>query len=103
MPDWLDPMEDDERDSIIGNIAEGIVRRRLETAAVLLLEMHKPLTFITSQSLIVGSPLIAPFVGIDNLQSASRLLQDRGNIELLILRIEELAAKKQPAKAGLQP
>jgi hypothetical protein len=73
----------------------------METPAILFLEMHKPLSFIASQGLVTTSPLIAPFIGIENVQIASQLLADRKNVELLIDRIEELATlhhDQKPAK-----
>ncbi|MCC6731273.1 MAG: hypothetical protein IT208_18265 [Chthonomonadales bacterium] len=92
----LDPPPD-ERDALIDRIATAIVRRRLETPAILFLEMHKPLAFIAGQGLIVTSPFIAPFVGVGNLRAATALLQDRANVERLIVRIEELAADADAA------
>ncbi len=90
-----EPLADDERDRMIDHIAQQIHRRGLETPAILLLEMHKPLSFFASQTLIVTSPLIAPIIGFDRVSSASRLLESRANVELLIGKIEELATSRQ--------
>ncbi|MGC8666846.1 MAG: hypothetical protein ACP5VE_01850 [Chthonomonadales bacterium] len=89
-----------ERDALIERIATGIVRRGMEVPAVLFLEMHKPLGFIASQGLVVTAPLIAPILGFDNVQMAGKLMEDRGNIERLIRRIEELAAERPSVKGG---
>src|SRR5687767_2327617 len=62
---------DEERDALIEKIAGGVHRKHMETAAVLFLELHKPLAFIGSQALIVGSPLVGPFVGIENVHRVS--------------------------------
>src|SRR5216683_8117952 len=102
MHNWDTPLTSEERDAIINRIAGGIVRRRMETPAILFLEMHKPLSFIASQSLVATSPFIAPFIGIQNVQTASKLLADRNNVEILISRIEELAqsgSQSQPLHA----
>src|SRR5438093_760959 len=100
MSDWLDPLTSEEVEQLTGRIAEEVARRRMEVPAILFLEMHKPLTFLTSQGLVVGAPLIAPFVGLENVQIASRLLQDRRNVEQLIQRIEELASAGKSAKTA---
>jgi hypothetical protein len=91
MRDWMDDLTPQERDDLIEKIAQGVVKRGMQTPAILFLEMHKPLTFVASQSLVVSSPFIAPFVGIGNIQLAAKLIEKRENIELLIERIEELS------------
>ncbi len=89
-----------ERDALIERIAQGIIRRGMETPAVLFLEMHKPLSFMASQGLVVTTPLIAPILGFDNVQIAVKLMEDRGNIERLIRRIEELAGERGHGKGA---
>ena len=90
----------EERDALIEKIAGGVHRKHMETAAVLFLELHKPLAFIGSQALIVGSPFVGPFVGIENVHRVSKLLTERDNIERLIQRIEELAMGRKAVKEG---
>lgn len=101
--DFGEPLTDHERDAMIDKIATNIHRRGLETPAILFLEMHKPLSFFASQTLIVTSPLIAPIVGFDRVTSASRLLESRANVELLIQRLEELAETRQTERKGETP
>ncbi len=91
MRDWDAPLGDDERDSLIDKIASAVIARRMETPAILFLEMHKPLSYIASQGLVVSSPFVAPLVGFDNVQRAVKLLEDRENVERLIRHIEEMA------------
>lgn len=98
--DFGEPLSDAERDGLIEQIASAIARRGLETPAILFLEMHKPLSFFASQTLIVTSPLIAPIVGFDRMRAASNLLESRANVELLIERLEQLSAAREPAKKG---
>ena len=85
---WSEDITTEERDRALARIAEGIVRRGMVAPAILFLEMHKPLTFFASQSLIVLSPIVAPIVGLQNCVLASRLLEDRANVERLIVQIE---------------
>jgi hypothetical protein len=100
--DITTPLTKEELDSIADTVAEKVVERRLETPAILFLEMHKPLTFIASQAVLVAMPMIGPVIGIDGMATLSKLLRDRENIELLISRIEEkaLARDARPPKAA---
>jgi len=89
-----DELSDEEREAILERIAQGIVRRGMAAPAVLFLELNKPLSFVASQSLIVLTPFLAPFVGLENVHRYSRLLEKRENVELLIERIEQLEHEK---------
>ena len=108
--DWIDELPDEERDAVIEKISRKTVEHRMATPAILFLEMHKPVSFFASQSLVILSPFTAPFVGMDNVQVASKLLEKRENVEKLIQRIEELSAEqdasdraaKQQAKLARQ-
>ncbi|MGQ9454536.1 MAG: hypothetical protein ACUVRS_07135 [Armatimonadota bacterium] len=79
---------------MVDSIARHIVNRKLEVPSVLFLEMHKPLSFVASQATIVAMPFLAPIVGARRLTDLSRLLAEREHIEILINRIEELAAER---------
>jgi hypothetical protein len=84
----------EERDRMLDRIADEVVRRRMEVPAVLALEMHRPLTFLGSQALVVFTPMLAPAFGLDNLQKLSKLLEERANLDRLLDRIEDLAADR---------
>jgi hypothetical protein len=96
---YEDELSDEERDAILERIAQGIVQRGMSAPAVLFLEVNKPLSFLASQSLIVLTPFLAPFVGIDNVHRYSRLLEKRENVEMLIERIEQLENEKRQERA----
>lgn len=86
----------EERDRLLDRAAREVVRRRLEVPTILALELHRPLAFLSSQALVVFTPLLAPALGLETLQKLSRLLEERANLDRLIDRIEELAeADKQ--------
>lgn len=75
---------------LIDELAEKIVRRRLETAAIMFLEIHKPLAFLAGQSILMVSPFLIPLFGVDGVRRYSNLLTVPDSVELLIQRIEEL-------------
>ncbi|HSV75047.1 MAG TPA: hypothetical protein VLH79_14900 [Chthonomonadales bacterium] len=91
MHDWPDDLPDAERDELVDTIARHVVSRGLETPAVLLLEMHRPISFMASQGLVVLTPLLGPLIGLGTMQRGSLLLEKRENVERLIERIEHLA------------
>lgn len=96
LPDY--EITEEERDQVIEKWARKIVGKGLETPAILFLEMHKPLTFLASQGLLVGMPFLAPFLGVDVVHKYSKLLERRENVELLIRRVEELVSEKEEKK-----
>lgn len=87
---WNEPLTQERKAEMIEKLAGEIHKRRLETPAILFLEMHKPLAGLASQSLVVFSPFLIPFVGIGNIDDYSQLAGDRGAVEALVTRLEEL-------------
>ena len=88
--DWDAELTDDQRDALIEKLAQKVAQRGLQTPAILFLEMHKPLSFLAGQSLLLGSGFLAPIFGPQNVQQIAKLVESRDNIERLIQRIEEL-------------
>ena len=81
----------EERDKLIEDLARKIVDRKLETPAILFLEMHKPVAFIGSQALLVASPILAPLFGLEGPEKYSRLFSSIDNVEMLIQKIEDVS------------
>ena len=92
LADWNEPLPADERDRLLNSIADTVVGRGLQTPAILALEMHKPLAFVASQSLIVGTPLLGPLIGLERMQRLSRFLAQPGSVDDLVARIEQRTA-----------
>ncbi|HET6452987.1 MAG TPA: hypothetical protein VFI02_01160 [Armatimonadota bacterium] len=88
-------LSSEERDKLIENLARKIVDRRLETPAILFLEMHKPVAFLGSQALLVASPILAPLFGMEGPEKYSRLFSSIDNVEKLIQRIEDLSEERE--------
>lgn len=94
-PDVPDTVADDR---LLDRVADNIVRRRLTTPAILMLESSKPMNFVGSQFLVFVDPLVRFFAAIPDYQRFTRMLADRGCIERLLLRIE--AAEDRYRKAA---
>ena len=86
---WKEDLTDQEEEALIEKAASEIKKRRLEVPAILLFEMHKPLSYVGSQAAIVFSPFLVPFLGFDAVNNYSRLFSRRDSIEKLLRRIEE--------------
>lgn len=97
--DWDAELPDEERDAMVEKFAQMVDARGLHIPAIWFLELHKPLSFFASQSVVLGSGFLAPIFGPQKVQQFSKLLESRDNVELLIRRIEEksVAAKDPPA------
>jgi len=89
-----DELSPEDRDKLIVELAGKIVGRRMETPAVMFLEMHKPVAFLASQSILVASPFLVPLFGAEGVHRFSRLLASAENVDLLIEKIEELSDKE---------
>lgn len=91
------PLTSEQIDASVDSIAKKVIARRLETPAVLFLEMHKPLAHLAGQGAFVALPLVGPLVGPQKMADFGKLISERANIELLIERIEKLAAARNTA------
>ncbi|HZT40758.1 MAG TPA: hypothetical protein VFA07_01145 [Chthonomonadaceae bacterium] len=96
MFDWDAELPAERRDALIEKMAQFVSRRGLHVPAIFFLEMHKPLTYLASQSLILGSGFLAPFFGPQNVQQVAKLFEKRDNVERLIRRIEDIQAGPPP-------
>lgn len=93
-----EPLDEEETQKVIDEIADIVIKRKLETPAIMFLEMNKPLSFIAGQGMIVAMPFLGPFVGADRMARYSRFLQTHENVERLIRRIEDLAEERELAE-----
>ena len=86
---WKDDLTEDQENALLHKVAGEIARRKLETPAILALEMHKPLSNVFAHSAIVFAPFVVPFCGFDFLDQYSNLFRKRENVERLIVLLEE--------------
>ncbi|MCX6367428.1 MAG: hypothetical protein NTX57_12045 [Armatimonadetes bacterium] len=86
---WNEPLPEAEREALLEKISTQVVKRGLSVPAIIALEMHRPMAFMLSQSLIALTPLFGPLVGLNRMQVFGRLLAEPGGVEALIRRIED--------------
>ena len=101
--DWDAELSEAERDRLIESLVEKVHRYKMESAAIFFLEMHKPLTYVASQSMLLGSGFLAPLFGPENVQKYSKLFETRENVERLIRRIEERYVLSQSGTDPILP
>jgi hypothetical protein len=100
--DWDRPVPDDERDALLGKIADAVVARGLQTPAIWFLEVHKPLAPLGGQFGIALSPFLGIFFGggAFDLQKYTKLLQSTQNIDLLIRLIDSKSMASPSSAPG---
>jgi acyl-CoA reductase-like NAD-dependent aldehyde dehydrogenase len=85
---WNTELTSAEESALLEKAAQEIRKRKLETAAVLALEMHKPLANVAMHGVVAFSGFLIPFLGFENVNDYSRLLRKPENIERLICLLE---------------
>jgi acyl-CoA reductase-like NAD-dependent aldehyde dehydrogenase len=95
--DWNAPVSPEEREQILRKIAAQVTKRGLQTPALWMLEIHKPLMPLGSQFAVAFSPLLGALMagGARDLQKITKLMQEPGNVDRLIELIEN-----EPGEAG---
>jgi len=79
---------------LISQLAKKIVRHGLSVPAIFFLEMVKYLAFFGSQLMIFFGPIITAFIASHMYYRYAELLEDRKNVELLLIEIERLEKNK---------
>ena len=92
-------LSDERRDVLIERLAQRVEAMGLTSAAILMLEAHKPLSFIGSQAILILQPLLSFAVDSQTSREYSQLLEQRANVELLIRRLERQGDKSARSAA----
>ena len=78
--------------ALVERVCEEVVRRRLTTPALLMLEINRPLNYLSAQALHFFEPTVSVLTDTDGYRGFARFLEQRGSIDHLISRIEALDA-----------
>lgn len=105
-----DPARSEE---LMARIARAVVERQMTVPAIMLLESVKPLSFLGNQLLIFLDPIVSLVVTSRDYYAFVRMLDDRENLEKLLVAIEEENARidalrkaekaSRPKRRGLFP
>jgi hypothetical protein len=87
---------------LIETIAKAIVVRRMTAPAILFLESSRPLSFLGSQFLYFLEPIVRAFIRGDQYRRVAQLLEDRENVERLMLAIEAAEGDAQERERELK-
>ena len=91
----------DEQRAVVDRVCREVVRRQLVTPALMFLEMSRPLNYITAQTLHFFAPFVSIVAGGHGHRHFAAFLEQRGSIEYMVRRIEELEA--ETTKPGGRP
>jgi hypothetical protein len=75
-------------DELLDRIAAEVVRRGMVTPAVFFIELNRPLSFLAGQAAHVLFAFLAPVLGIGFARQLAEMLEDPGNVDRLLDRIE---------------
>ena len=73
--------------------AQKIVDRGMAVPSIFFLEMGKYASFIGSQTMIFFGPILTAFIKSEKYYNFAEILEDRNNVEFLLLEIERLVSK----------
>ena len=83
---------------LISNLAEKIVRHGMAIPAIFFLEMVKYLSFFGGQLMVFFGPIITVFIPSHSYYKIAELLEDRKNVEFLLVQIEQLEEMRKNEK-----
>jgi hypothetical protein len=86
---WSTELTPEEEEDLLQKAAGEIRKRKMETAAILALEAHKPLANVIAHGTIAFSGFLVPILGFQNVNDYSRLLRKKENVERLIRLLEQ--------------
>ena len=81
---WDREPTDAETAALIEKAANAIRRRKMETPAILALELHKPLANTGAHASMFFAPFLVPFFGTEGVGKYSAVFRKRENLERLI-------------------
>lgn len=95
--DWDASVPREHRDELIEKLADNIVKRGLQTPALWMLEIHKPLMPLGGQLAIAFSPMLGPLFagGAQDLQTITKLMREPGATDQLISLIQQKSEESE--------
>ena len=75
---------------LISDLAEKVVNRGMAVPAIFFLDMMKYLSFFGGQLMVFFGPIITAFIASQSYYKFAELLEDRNNVEFLLIEIERI-------------
>lgn len=89
---------------VVERLVREVVRRRLTTPALLLLELCRPLTFLSAQAIHFFQPLVSTVTDARSLDAFAQFVEQRGSVDYIEQRLEALertcAERERPRASG---
>lgn len=86
-------LTDERKAELCTKVAEKVVQFRLSPLAIVMIETIKPLSFLGNQLMVFFAPMVGAFTSSPIYDEMTAFFEERSNLEMLILRIEELEAE----------
>jgi hypothetical protein len=84
-----------QQEEILDKIARKVVLWKMSVPAILFLESVKPLNYIGSQMMAFFEPFVQTLFSWKDYEEFRKMMEERGTIELLLVRIEEFEAEAE--------
>jgi len=91
-----------QQEEILTKIAQKVVLWKMSVPSVLFLESVKPLNYIGSQMMAFFEPFVQALFSWKDYDEFRKMMEDRGTIERLLRRIEELDSEAQAKEKVLK-
>jgi hypothetical protein len=82
----------DRQHQVVERLCREVVRRRLTTPALLLLEMSRPMNYVSAQFLHFLQPIIGTLTNVAEYDAFTVFLEQRGSVDYLVKRLEVIEA-----------
>ena len=80
---------------LISDLAEKVVNHGMAVPAIFFLDMMKYLSFFGGQLMVFFGPIITAFISSQSYYKFAELLEDRNNVEFLLLEIERMESNNK--------
>ncbi|MFQ6002264.1 MAG: hypothetical protein ACE5KJ_00815 [Candidatus Zixiibacteriota bacterium] len=91
-----------QQDEILTKIAQKVVHWKMSVPAILFLESVKPLNYIGSQMMAFFEPFVQTVFSWKDYDEFRRMMEERGTVEKLLQKIEQLDAEAQAKEKTLK-
>ncbi len=88
----------ERRDELFTKMAQKIIDLRLAQVAIVMLESSKPVSFVGSQAMVFIGPIFTAIFPFQVYDEIAALMEDRGNVELFIRKIEQMEEEQRHGK-----